>query len=160
MSEQPQQEQSSPPLLPSPIRTASPSSFIQMAQSSLATLTPPLQVETTSTSASAPTTSNPIIYPSQSAMRSPPRSPSGVLTKSPALELTAFPSTEDSSRKPKLPCPNKLAQEKPLPPRIIQISPQDFNSFREVLEQYKMRNLLVVSESKLTTREDIIAHFK
>ena len=185
MSEQPQQEQSSPPLSPSPIRMGSPSSSIQTAQSSPATppLHLPLHLES-NTIALAHLTSNPIIYPSQSAMRSPPRSPSGVLPKSPALELNAFPNTEDSSRKPKLvasqsdassaqklvasqsdastklPCPNKLAQEKPLPPRIIQISPNDFNAFREVLEQYKMRNLLVVSESKLTTREDIIAHFK
>ena len=154
MSELSQQEQSSNRLSLSPIRVASPSSSTQTAASTHVTLATP-------TTVSAPTTSNPIIYPSQSVTRSPPRSPLGEQSKSPVAAPSESPPTEDSSRKPKpLPCPNKLAQEKPLPPRIIQISPADFNSFREVLEEYKLRNLLLVSESKLTTREDIIAHFK
>jgi len=161
MSEHPQQQEPNfrQPSL-SPILAVSPSSSTQTAPSSPATLTPLLQVETASTTASAPSTSNRILYPLRSPRSSPPRSPSGELSKSPVPAPSVLLPTEDSSRRPKLPCPNKLAQEKPLPSRIIEISPQDFNSFREVLEEYKLRNLLLVSESKLTTREDIIAHFK
>lgn len=152
---QPATEPSSRPALPSPIRVASPFSSTQTAASTHAT-------QETITTISAPTTSNQIIYPlrSPTSPRSTPRSPRGEQSNALAPAQSESPLTEDSSRKPKLPCPNKLAQEKPLPPRIIQISPQDFNSFREVLEEYKLRNLLLVSESKLTTREDIIAHFK
>jgi hypothetical protein len=154
MSEQPQEPNFRQPSL-SPIREAFPSSSTQTVLSSPAT-----HPQMESTIASAPSTSNRIIYPLRSPRSSPPRSPSGEQSKSPAPAPSVSPPTEDSSRRAKLPCPNKLAQEKPLPSRIIQISPQDFNSFREVLEEYKLRNLLLVSESKLTTREDIVAHFK
>ncbi len=158
MSEQlPPVVRSSPHSL-SPTREVSPCSSTQTAASIPATLS---QQGEQSITASAPTTSNPILYPSlQPTTRSPPQSPLGAPPRSPVPEPSASLSTESSSKRAKLPCPNKLAQQPPLPPRIIQISPHDFNAFREVLEEYKLRNLLLVSESKLTTREDIIAHFK
>jgi hypothetical protein len=53
----------------------------------------------------------------------------------------------------------RLALEKPLPPRIIKMKSEDFVAFREVLDEYKFRNLLAVADSKLTTKEDIARYF-
>ena len=36
---------------------------------------------------------------------------------------------------------------------------EDFAAFREVLEEYKFRNLLAIAESKLTSRADVLRHF-
>ncbi len=35
---------------------------------------------------------------------------------------------------------------------------EDFAAFREVLEDYKFRNLLAVADSKLTSKEDILRY--
>jgi hypothetical protein len=56
------------------------------------------------------------------------------------------------------PSAERLALEKAMPPRIITMKNEDFAAFREVLEDYKFRNLLAVADSKLTSKEDILRY--
>jgi hypothetical protein len=53
----------------------------------------------------------------------------------------------------------RLALEKAMPARIIAMKNEDFAAFREVLEEYKFRNLLAIAESKLTSRVDVLRNF-
>jgi hypothetical protein len=53
----------------------------------------------------------------------------------------------------------RLALEKAMPQRIIQMKSEDFAAFQEMLDEYKFRNLLVAADSKLTSREDVLRYF-